>query len=162
MDKREKNKIAVKKYYYKNRDKCIQRSKEYNSKNREKILEYKKEYRKKNRKKLAKYKRDRYNKDINFRLADVLRSRIRHIVKGSIKVGSAVRNLGCTIDQLKKYLESKFIDGMSWENYGEWHIDHIVPLSSFDLTDKKQFLEACHYSNLQPLWAIDNLLKSDK
>ncbi len=51
---------------------------------------------------------------------------------------------------------------MSWDNYGEWHIDHIVPLSSFDLTDKSQVNKVCHYTNLQPLWAIDNLRKGDR
>ncbi len=75
------------------------------------------------------------------------------------KVGSAVRDLGCSVDKLKKHLESRFRFGMTWENYGMWHIDHIRPLASFDLTDRVQFLQACHYTNLQPLWAPENLGK---
>ena len=71
---------------------------------------------------------------------------------------------GCKIDFLMGYLESKFTSGMTWKNhklYG-WHIDHIIPLSSFDLTDRDQYLKACHYTNLQPLWAVDNIRKGNK
>ena len=69
-----------------------------------------------------------------------------------------------TVEQLKQHLESKFQPGMSWDNWTTdgWHIDHIKPLSSFNLNDRKQLLSACHYTNLQPLWAKDNLSKSDK
>lgn len=73
--------------------------------------------------------------------------------------GSAVRDLGCSIPEFKTYIENKFVDGMSWDNHGEWHLDHIKPLASFDLTDRSQLLIACHYTNYQPLWAIDNLKK---
>jgi hypothetical protein len=69
------------------------------------------------------------------------------------KAGSAVRDLGCTIPELMVYLEARFQEGMSWENYGAWHLDHIKPLVLFDLTDREQFLQAAHYTNLQPLWA---------
>lgn len=80
------------------------------------------------------------------------------------KSGSAIRDLGCSMEELKVYLESKFQPGMSWDNYSftGWHIDHIIPLSSFDLTDPEQFKQACHYTNLQPLWAEDNFKKSNK
>lgn len=64
--------------------------------------------------------------------------------------------------ELKQHLEKLFQPGMTWENWSRdgWHIDHIVPLSSFDLTDREQFLKACHFSNLQPLWAKENLSKA--
>ena len=77
--------------------------------------------------------------------------------------GSAVRDLGCTIEELKLYLAAKFQPGMSWENwsFAGWHIDHIRPLASFDLTDSAQFKLAVHYTNLQPLWAKDNFSKGD-
>ena len=77
-------------------------------------------------------------------------------------MGSAVRDLGCTIDELKRHLEAKFQPGMSWENYGKWHIDHKVAISKFDLTDLEQLKIACNYMNLQPLWAADNIRKSNR
>lgn len=100
--------------------------------------------------------------DINFKLADSLRCRLRSAIKKNTKTGSAVRDLGCTIEELKVYLEKQFKDGMTWQNHGKWHIDHIIPLISFNLEDREQFLKACHYTNLQPLWAKDNLSKGGK
>jgi hypothetical protein len=81
-----------------------------------------------------------------------------------------LRDLGCSLEELRIRFENMFHanantgEMMSWDNYGYdgWHIDHIIPLSSFDLTDKEQFLKACHYTNLQPLWAWQNHEKSDK
>lgn len=106
----------------------------------------------------GKYLRDKYKNDIQYKLAKNLRGRIRH----SLKAGSAERDLGCSIQDLKLRLEILFLPGMTWANYGKWHIDHIRPLSSFDLTDRKQFLQACNFTNLQPLWAKDNLAKGAK
>ena len=102
--------------------------------------------------------------DINFRLACNLRSRMTLAIKDNWKSGSTIRDLGCSIVELKRHLEDQFDDNMSWDNYGldGWHIDHIVPLASFNLTDEDQFKKACHYTNLQPLWAKDNLSKGSK
>ena len=109
------------------------------------------------------YQKNRKNTDINFKLAAMLRSRLYCARKKQSKVGSAVSDLGCTLDVLKEHLEKQFQVGMSWDNYGRagWHIDHIKPLASFDLTNRIQFLQAAHYTNLQPLWAHDNLSKKD-
>lgn len=100
---------------------------------------------------------------LNSKIARRLRSRLSIAVNNNQKAGSAVRDLGCSIEQLKKHLESKFEPGMSWDNYGYWgwHIDHVVPLSAFDLNNPEQFKKACHYTNLQPLWSNDNFKKSD-
>lgn len=110
------------------------------------------------------YNRNRIHIDICFKIKKRLRIRLLGAIKGNYKNGSAIRDLGCTIPELKSYLEGKFIKGMSWSNHGlhGWHIDHIKPLSSFDFNDRNQFLEACNYKNLQPLWAKDNLQKSNK
>lgn len=101
---------------------------------------------------------------LRIKIGTNLRCRLNKAIKGNFKSGSAVEDLGCSIDEFKAYIESKFKLGMCWENWGRkgWHIDHIIPLSAFDLTNYEQFKKACHYSNLQPLWAKENLSKSDK
>jgi len=94
-----------------------------------------------------------------------LRKRIRNRLRGlllSARVSDSNYELiGCSPNFLVSWIESKFKHGMSWDNSHKWHIDHIVPCSSFDLTDKQQLLRCCHYTNLQPLWAHENLGKSD-
>lgn len=114
------------------------------------------------RRKAVAYRATKYKTDIQFRLGLSLRHRLkRGLRRNEQKAGSAVRDLGCSVPFLKTYLESLFKPGMSWSNWAHkgWHIDHIVPLSAFDLTDREQFLRACHYTNLQPLWAAENLAK---
>ena len=71
--------------------------------------------------------------------------------------------IGCTIEEFKNYIESKFRDGMTWENYGPkgWHIDHIKPYKLFNLLDPEEQKKCCHYTNLQPLWWNENIAKSD-
>ena len=105
------------------------------------------------------YDRRRYHGDVNFRLAHILRRRLKAALCGEAKRGSAVEDLGCPIGALKAWLMYQFEDGMSWDNYGEWHIDHVLPLASFDLIDREQLLKACTWQNLQPLWAKDNQSK---
>ena len=128
-------------------------SKEWQSKNKVKHSEYQ-----------TFYKKEKYNSDIDFKLKTVLRSRLNRAIKNNWKNGSAVSNLGCTIEEFKLYLESKFQEGMSWDNWGVfgWNIDHIIPLSKFNLNIKEDLCRACHYTNLQPLWAKENASKGDK
>jgi hypothetical protein len=110
-----------------------------------------------------KRRQERKITDIPYWLSERVRDRLQKALKGNYKTGSAVRDLGCTISELKIYLESKFQPGMVWDNWTTdgWHIDHIVPLVSFDLTNREELLKAVHYTNLQPLWAKDNLSKGD-
>lgn len=98
------------------------------------------------------------------KLRNNLRSRLNKALKGGYKIGSAIGDLGCTIEELKAHLESQFQEGMTWDNWSKdgWHIDHIKPLASFDLADEEDLKKACHYTNLQPLWAKDNLSKGNK
>lgn len=104
------------------------------------------------------------SKDINY----ILRLRVRTRLLKALRITGASKNnsisslIGCSINQLRQHLESRFVEGMNWSNRSKWHIDHIVPLSSFDLSDPEQLAKACHYTNLQPLWARDNIIKSDR
>ena len=110
--------------------------------------------------------RERLTIDLNFRLRRYLRNRTRGALKGGWKSGSAVNDLGCTVDEGLVYLKSKFQPGMTWDNWGQgigkWNVDHIIPLASVDLEDREQFLKVSHYTNLQPLWSEDNLSKGAK
>lgn len=113
---------------------------------------------------LAKKERSKKNArvkaDPRQKLMHALRIRLLRALKGDYKSGSAVRDLGCSIDYFKKWIEEQFQEGMTWDNHGEWHLDHVRPLYKFDLSDREQLLEAMHYTNYQPLWAIDNMRKN--
>ena len=162
----EKKKEQMKAYRKQNSEKI----KAYRKQNREKIKEQKKAYRKQNRDKIRIYERNKHKTDINFKLSKNLRTRIRCVLKGKSKSKKTMDLIGCSVDFLKKHLENQFQAGMSWNNYGNpngdhsecWHVDHIVPCASFDLSDPKQQQKCFHYSNLQPLWAKDNLSKGAK
>lgn len=134
--------------------------------NREEFLEKRRirlrKYRKVNKEKLAKRHQERLTSDLTYLLKRNLRNRFKQALKNNYKSGSAVELLGISVIEFKKYLESLFKPGMTWENYGDWHIDHIFPLSGGDLTDINFLKKVCHYTNLQPLWAMENLSKADK
>lgn len=142
--------------------------KQYRIKNHSKvrISELKcKTKRKENGKERA-YLKLRYMNNIQYNMAYKLRKRLRSGIRKMFKLNkiSMVGNLGCSLEELKKYLESKFTKDMSWKDLleGKIHIDHIKPLSKFDLTKEEEQRKAIHYSNLQPLWAKDNLSKGNK
>ncbi len=138
-------------YYEDNKENILDKNAKFKEENPEWAREYN-----------AKYARQKRKGDLNFRLAHNLRTRLNSVITGRKKSGSAVRDLGCSLDELRIYIASLFESGMSWDNYGKWHIDHIYPLSRVDLSNREEFLKACHYTNLQPLWAIDNIKKSDR
>ena len=140
----------------------------YKANNKQKIAVVTATYKAKNRSKIAAantaYQRKRYRTNIQHRLTVVIRSRLCGSIKTEAKRGSSIVALGCSVAHLKVHLERQFQPGMTWDNWSlhGWHIDHIIPLAAFDLTDKDQFLKACHYTNLRPLWATDNLAKGSK
>jgi hypothetical protein len=138
-------------HYNQNKEVYIQRSTDYRKENKDKVNKLVSQYRKK-----------RFSEDEVFKLTFTVRSRLRNFLKlsGGIKKDTTFDLIGCTPQELVKHIENQFTDGMSWDNHGEWHIDHIVPLSTADNYDDLKRLS--HYSNLQPLWAKDNLSKSNK
>lgn len=106
--------------------------------------------------------KQRRQTDHQFKLATNLRNRLWYALKGNAKSTQTLELLGCSIERLQFHLQSQFTEGMAWDNYGKWHIDHIIPCASFDLSDPAQQRVCFHYTNLQPLWARDNLSKGDK
>jgi len=161
---RDKNKDKIKQrqleYYKQNKESVLVRNSTYRESNKEKIQEINKKYRVLNRERYTEYCNKRYCSDIKYSIATRLRKRVYAAIKNKNK--STLKLVGCDIDFLIKHIESQFQPGMTWENRSKWHIDHIVPLSAFDLTDPEQLHKACHYTNLQPLWAKDNIRKSNK
>jgi len=151
-----------KKWRLENRENLLKGGKRYKLKNKEWNKEYNENYRKKNKDSLNKKRKDREKFDLFFKISCQLRKRFWMALKKGYKSGSAVRDLGCSIEEFKKYIELKFQEGTSWENWGYrgWHLDHIIPLANFNLSNRNELLKAVNYTNLQPLWAIDNLRKN--
>lgn len=147
-------------------------SKQYRENNKEKIRELKQKYYFKNKKEILKRHtercRNRNNKDIKYKITVNTRNRIAKVLKGKTKSLSTMFLIGCETDYLMYHIQTQFNPGMNWDNYGtghngkgmkEWHIDHIRPCASFDLTDPEEQRKCFHYTNLQPLWAKENLTK---
>lgn len=158
----QKNSKRIKKYKRKYYEENIEEKKKYDKlyleKNRGKINKQAKQYRENNKEKISDYFKTRLKTDPIYRLKKNLRTRIGLAIKTNQKTGKMLDYLGCSIEEFKYYLEEQFYNGMTWDNYGQWHIDHIVPLN--EATNSKELYELCHFSNLQPLWAIDNLRKN--
>lgn len=152
--------------YEMNREENLLKKRLYGQKNKEKKSEYDKLYREKNRLKkneyIREYRKQRRQEDPTFRLIESVRARLRLFYKRENidKKSKTFDVVGLTPEKLNDYLSEKFKEGMSWDNYGEWHIDHIIPLSSANT--QEEVLRLCHYTNLQPLWAKENLQKSNK
>jgi hypothetical protein len=126
--------------------------------------ERRKKEREKNRiainQKRRKYYKHKMETDPLYKLKKNIRSRIYFYTKYEGKSKTTFEIVGITAHELKNYLEQKFTEGMSWQNQGQWHIDHIIPLSSSKT--KEELYKLCHYTNLQPLWANDNMRKNNK
>ena len=152
----------VKKNYIKNRKLYRLKHKDYYLNNKQQIQSRIIKNRKENREGYNKQKNNRYHNDINFKVMCCLRTRIYQALKGENKSLSTMILIGCEIDYLMFHIQEQFTEGMNWNNYGSWHIDHKLPCTSFDLSKSKEQQKCFHYSNLQPLWAIDNIRKGNK
>jgi hypothetical protein len=167
---RNKNSIKIKSYlvdyYNANKTEIKIYHKSWRDKNTENLRQYSKDvYRKnisENRIKRNIYVKNKRNSDELYKLRQNYRSRVKMFLRHS-KISTSKRTnelLGCDYDRFKRHLESMFVDGMNLSNHGEWHIDHIKTLSL--AKNEKDLIELCHYTNMQPLWAKDNLIKGNK
>ena len=163
-----KNKNRVKKlrkiYILKNKQKIRDYHKKWSLLHREQQAKYKKEWAEKNRARINRWDREKRKSDPLYKLSKNIRCRIREGIKNNnlIKKDLTETMLNCTFKELKIYLELKFKRGMSWSNYGKggWHIDHIKPLAT--AKTEADIIRLNHYTNLQPLWAEENLRKARK
>ena len=170
-------KIDDDKSYLNNKNKIIAKSKKWNEENKERRKEYRRQYNLKNKEvenqkcrewsKLNRHKANEYlkNRILNdplFKLSSSIRTLIRISMKGNgySKKTKTYNILGCTFEEFKSHLESQFTEGMTWENKGQWHMDHIYPVSL--AIDEDHIIKLNHYTNFQPLWAKDNISKSNK
>jgi hypothetical protein len=173
-DHRLLDKEGVSKYnaeYAKNNAERIKAQRKiWRKKNAERILKYYSEYNRKNKKikniKALKYIKMRRLVDPAYRIMRNLKSRFAFGFKNNYKKSSLFNYLGCTVQELKIHLESQFKEGMSWNNYGNkegnWSIDHVLPCSSFDHSDEEEIKKCWHYSNMQPMWHIENIKKGSR
>ena len=166
-----------KKRYKKNRKQILKRDKIYRNNNKEKRKIYNRKHYQENKDNYkdyqnnnkihirvynTQYKRNKRKDNIQLRLTDSLRTRIHNSINRAVKSLNTMFLIGCEIDYLMFHLQSQFTKGMSWDNYGDWHVDHIKPCAKFDLSKPAKQRLCFNYTNLQPLWAIDNLRKGNK
>lgn len=145
-------------YHYENKESIAKKSKLYRKNNRDYFNKKNKEWAKKTGY-YSTYQKKRLEKDAFFKFKNRLRTLIRNAVtkQGYTKNSKSFQILGCEYNYFITYIESKFKDGMNWDNYGKWHLDHIIPISS--ARNEQDIIKLNHYTNFQPLWAKDNLIK---
>lgn len=147
----EKEQGRLRRYYLDNQELIRKKRHQWYLANLDRVRRYTREYARKQR-----------AGSLAFRIRQSLATRLKSAVKGFYKSARTLELLGCTVAELKRHLQIQFRPGMTWDNYGEWHIDHIRPCASFDLTDPEQQRQCFNFKNLQPLWAKDNLSKGAK
>lgn len=156
---KEKDLETQRKYTEKNRKKVYERNREWRKNNWDAVYKQRKESGSQ-RKNINKWYHNKGKHNINHVLSERLRVRIRRALHGKDKSKPTLELLGCDIDFFKQHLENQFQENMSWDNYGEWHIDHINPCCSFDLSIPEEQQKCFNYTNLRPLWGKENILKS--
>jgi hypothetical protein len=167
--KRESNRL----YYLRNKETIAAKTKlpnaresqkRYRENNKETLRDRHRKWREKNRQHLRAYKRLRRANNPHLVLINRMRCRTWGALRRGLsqKSGKTLALIGCSATELVGWIESQFSEGMCWERIAEIHVDHIIPLSAFDLNDEEQQRAAFHYTNLRPMWALENKRKSDK
>lgn len=155
-----------KKRYWDNHKEKLQYQKDRYYKKRKQLIDYQKQYNQDNKNKhnktSLKYNKLNYHTNIHFKILYNSRIRIWEALNKTKKSKRTLELVGCSLDELKQHLEKQFKIGMDWNNYGAWHIDHIQPCASFDLSKPEEQNKCFHYTNLQPLWAKENMSKGGK
>lgn len=153
-------------YFKKNSQKILDRSLNWRKSNLERCRNIEEKYRTNHKEdciqRILTWKRFKYKTDVEYKLIENLRSRLHRAIKKGWKSGHTLELLGCSLDELKVHLEQQFEPGMTWDNYGKWQIDHIIPCNYFDLTKEENQRICFNYRNLQPLWAEENNKKKAK
>jgi len=163
-------KVADKKYYENNKEKISQYYSEWKQNKKEHLKEYQKKWREENKDKLRKtkreYERTRKANDPIYKLISNFRTAIYQVLKENNvdKNGHYFEVLKYTPEELINHLEKQFTDGMTWDNYGQWHVDHVIPISVHDIHEigDDEFMRCWSLSNLQPMWGDENIRKSNK
>ena len=164
----EKAQKYMKMYYEENKEYFFKKGRDWREDNQEKIGQQQVQFYKNNLGKQWQYTKRRLENNLQARLANNIRARLRNALKkrDQQKPCSAILELGCTQQELVIYVEKQLSSNMNWNNYGvgigKWNLDHSIPLASFNLEDIEQFKKASHYSNLKPMWSVDNSRKGAK
>lgn len=150
---KEQIKVRDQLYREKNKERCLARDRNYYQANKEKRKAY-----------AAAYSKRRRSNDPVYKMVWNTRRRINMGLKGECKSAPTEELIGCSFEQYKAHIQSQWTEGMNWENYGlhGWHIDHIIPISSFDLSNPEEQKKAFNYLNTRPMWAKDNWSKGSK
>ena len=165
-EQKEKKKLSRRAYYLAHREQEIATAQKWNTSNREICLERRRANHKANKDKEREYNREKIKTDPKYRMLIYACKRVNRALRdtGNKRLFSNAELLGCTWEELVKHLEAQFKSGMTWENHGNngWHLDHIKPISLFDLSKPEQQKICFHYTNLQPLWAHENRVKGGR
>lgn len=160
-EKKQKDLEAQRRCTIKNKEKVYQRNQEWRKNNWEKVYKQRQESGSQRRGR-NKWYHNKGKYDTTYVIAGSLRARVRSVLNGNVKSASTMELLGCSMEFFKQHLENQFVENMTWDNYGDWHIDHIIPCCSFDLSIAEEQKKCFNYVNLRPLWGYENLLKAQQ
>lgn len=158
------HKIYRKNWLEKNKEKYSKQCKKWRDNNKVKCYNSSKKWMKNNKEKFKKFNREykayKRKTDMSFKITTNLRNRVRKAIKGINKSKTTIELIGCNIEEFMIHIERQFKKGMTWENYGEWELDHIKPCCSFDLLKESEQKKCFNYSNSQPLWKKEHREKT--